>query len=238
MKWAEVRQRSTRESEYLITLLLTNWISLFLTWLLARTRVTPNQVSIASLASGLLAGIFYAFGGFLAGSAFLFLSHILDCTDGNLARVTGRFSRVGRWLDMVGDRSGELFLFLGIGAYFLRHEGPEPWALLSLLGGFLVMLYYYIVDVGAALGLTGGKRRDGSPTGRPRLKWGLYEPVIYGFIVLAPLGLVKVQIGFVLIMVAVGLTYQGVKGFAIRKQEQGESEPAQDGGPAEEKEES
>jgi hypothetical protein len=43
------------------------------------------------------------------------------------------------------------------------------------------------------------------------VKWGTLEPVIYGFIVLTPLGFVKIQLILVLVMSVSALAYQTMK---------------------------
>ena len=92
MTWSELRNKCRRESDYIITLFVTNEVSLFITWMLVKTRVTPNQVTIASLFCGVIGGLCYLRGWFLIGSFFLFMSHVLDCTDGNLARAKEKFN--------------------------------------------------------------------------------------------------------------------------------------------------
>jgi phosphatidylglycerophosphate synthase len=180
MTWSQLRASCKRQSDYIITLLFTNEIALLLTWVLMKTRVTPNQVTVASVVSAFLCGCFYAMGWFLPGSAMLFISHVLDCTDGNLARAKQRFSPLGKWLDAVGDRMGETFLFLGVGAYFIQGEGSGHWALLAVLDGLLLMLYYYMVDISLALGISKPKQELSTMVLKGvHVKWGLLEPVIY-----------------------------------------------------------
>lgn len=79
-------------------------------WLLphlARRGSSPNTVSLAGLACGLLAALFYlnysdpAF----AGTAFALMVawHILDGVDGRLARLTGTASKLGKVIDGLCD---------------------------------------------------------------------------------------------------------------------------------------
>jgi phosphatidylglycerophosphate synthase len=90
-------------------------------WLLARTPVTPNQVTFAS--TFVMCAALAAFVG-VEGSAGLWLgvlglelSYVLDCADGQLARVTGRTSEVGGALDFMMD---ELKAYLLVSAVALR----------------------------------------------------------------------------------------------------------------------
>jgi hypothetical protein len=54
------------------------------------------------------------------------LSIIVDCVDGELARYTRKFSKLGAWLDAVTDRVKEYLVFLGL-AYGASLEGRELW---------------------------------------------------------------------------------------------------------------
>jgi len=218
MKWSELRLKCRRESDYIITLFLTNEVSLLITWGLLKTSVTPNQVTLGSLFCGILCGVFYLSGWFITGSFFLFLSHVLDCTDGNLARAKEIFSPYGRWLDFVCDKTADIIIFLCISLYFYCNQDSTIWIILPILDALLLMLYYYIVDIALSLGISKTKQEIISLKLKGvHVKWGLLEPVIYGFVVLAPLGLIKIQIVLVAILTAAGLFYQAFKNYVYNK---------------------
>jgi phosphatidylglycerophosphate synthase len=85
---------------------LNRHISLFFTRFLVATPLRPNQVSVGILGIG-LAGAWLATRGtyldLLAG-AFLFQAQsVLDGCDGEMSRLTFRGSKLGEWLDTVGD---------------------------------------------------------------------------------------------------------------------------------------
>jgi phosphatidylglycerophosphate synthase len=212
MTWAELREKCRRQSDYIITLFITNEISLFLTWKLANTRVTPNQVPLASILCGLGCSFCYAFGNFFAGSLLLFISHVLDCTDGNLARAKSCFSPIGKWLDMSGDRIAEAMIFTGIGFYFIRTGASEYWIVIPFVDAIFLSAYYYMVDIALTLGLSkpvqniGGLKFKGV-----NVKWGLMEPVLYGFIILSTLDFVKFQLILILLLSLGGMSYQAFK---------------------------
>ena len=68
------------------------------------TPVSPNLVTLASGFVGLLGAVAMAFGrhDLLVWGAILYaFSNVLDCSDGQLARMTGKFSRYGRIYDGV-----------------------------------------------------------------------------------------------------------------------------------------
>ena len=88
-------------------------------YLLAKTRITPNQVTFLSTgvmlgAVACLAGVGGGLGVLLAVIGIEF-SYILDCVDGQLARVTGRSSVVGGELDFMMDELKAYLLITALG---------------------------------------------------------------------------------------------------------------------------
>lgn len=70
------------------------------------TRVTPNQLTVFSMLLGITSGalLFVGQGDLhVASAAMLFMSQIVDCSDGMLARMRHTSSDVGRMLDGVAD---------------------------------------------------------------------------------------------------------------------------------------
>ncbi len=111
------------------------WITRFL----VRTDVTPNHVSLVSLAFGL--GAIWCFWPATPGSAFVgvllyALGCIVDHADGGLARLTFQESRFGASLDWTIDTLIHAGLVLGIG---LTAGGPAM-LVVGLLGAAGVTL--------------------------------------------------------------------------------------------------
>lgn len=97
----------------------------------ARRGFTPNQVTVASLLLGLLATAAFATGerpGLIAGAVLLQLAFTTDCVDGQLARYTLTFSKLGAWLDSMFDRAKEYLVFGGL-AIGAARAGDEVWLL-------------------------------------------------------------------------------------------------------------
>ena len=95
---------------------------------LYRTRVTPNQVTLAAIVSGFAAAALYTQGTpLLTPLAGLCLTgkDILDSADGQLARAKGMFSRAGRFLDSIGDFAVNLAVFSAIAAALFRSGSGE-----------------------------------------------------------------------------------------------------------------
>jgi len=68
--------------------------------------ITPTQITILSLVAGLVSVCCYMIDssvGLMWGALFLYLKIFLDNVDGNLARVKGEVSRLGRFLDSLID---------------------------------------------------------------------------------------------------------------------------------------
>jgi len=76
--------------------------------------IEPNHVTVLSLILGIISAIFLAQKMFIVGLIVLFISEILDCTDGDLARMKKKANKKGEFLDSFLDRIVEVFLFYGL----------------------------------------------------------------------------------------------------------------------------
>ncbi len=97
----------------------------------ARRGFTPNQVTTVSLFIGVLAAAGFATGerwGLVAGAILLQIAFTTDCVDGQLARYTRTFSKLGAWLDSIFDRSKEYLAFAGL-AIGAGRAGDPVWLL-------------------------------------------------------------------------------------------------------------
>jgi phosphatidylglycerophosphate synthase len=97
---------------------------------LARLGVTPNQVTALSFVVGLLAGVLAATGtrsGYIAAALVFHASFVLDCVDGDLARYSVRFSRLGARLDLTADRVKEYALFAGLALGVAQSDASIWW---------------------------------------------------------------------------------------------------------------
>jgi phosphatidylglycerophosphate synthase len=98
----------------------------------ARRGWTPNQVSTASFAIGLAAASAFAVGSrwsLIAGAILLQISFTIDCVDGQLARYTRTFSKLGAWLDSVFDRAKEYIVYAGLAVGATRGFDQDVWLL-------------------------------------------------------------------------------------------------------------
>lgn len=69
-----------------------------------RTRITPNALTVFSLVLGMVSAVCFATDKLAAGAVMFYLSFMIDCVDGKIARLKGTGTPFGLWLDYVGDR--------------------------------------------------------------------------------------------------------------------------------------
>ena len=82
------------------------------------TNITPNQLTVISMIFGVLGGICYSFGthkAFMFGAVLYLLYNVVDCSDGQLARLKKNGTTIGRILDGVADYVVSVALYFGIG---------------------------------------------------------------------------------------------------------------------------
>lgn len=120
--------------------------------------VSANQVTLLSLAAGFAAAGFYLSGsGLVLAAVFLYGKIFLDNVDGNLARVRGEISRVGRFFDSLTDFFVTFAVYAAI-TFRLVQETQDPFfwvvGLLALLSGLLHCSYFvfYLVNYTSMVG--------------------------------------------------------------------------------------
>ncbi|GLW05388.1 transferase [Microtetraspora sp. NBRC 13810] len=144
-----------RSGEHWAGLLYMRRLSVYVTWALAKTPITPNQATGLMILCGVLAGVVLALPGLAAavGAALLVQVYLLlDCSDGELARWTGRTSITGVYLDRVGHYFAEAALLIGLG--FRASETLPDWytvlGFTAALGAILIKAETDLVDVARA----------------------------------------------------------------------------------------
>ena len=93
-----------------------------MTRLLAKTKVTPNQMTWAAFGVALLSLISFILGYNIVAGLLVQLSSIVDGIDGSLARLKGMTSEFGGFLDSVLDRYADILIVLGLTLWSLSHE--------------------------------------------------------------------------------------------------------------------
>ena len=104
-----------------------------------RIPFSPNTLTIIGFLITVLAALIIPYNIRLGGIVIL-IGGLFDMFDGIVARVGGKTTKFGAFLDSVLDRYSDAFLFLAI-AWYLAGKGDHPGAFLSLgtlVGAFLI----------------------------------------------------------------------------------------------------
>ena len=113
---------------------------------LKNTSVTPVQVTIWFVVSGIISIVFMLQGNYWLAGFFLVLKSILDAVDGELARIKQTPSYTGRYLDSVSDIILNFIIFMVI--WYIT-DLSILWAFLAFfcyqLQGTLYNYYYVIL---------------------------------------------------------------------------------------------
>ncbi|MBO4272555.1 phosphatidylinositol phosphate synthase, partial [Microbispora triticiradicis] len=110
---------------------------------LARRGISPDVITtVGTLGVVASALVFYPSGHLFAGSLVITFFVLADALDGVLARMTGKGSTWGAFLDSTLDRLGDASIFSGLILYFVLEDEPEivlaAVALFCLVAGALV----------------------------------------------------------------------------------------------------
>ncbi len=123
---------------------------------LVATRVTPNHLTAARLASGLGAAALLAVGTppwTVAGALLFLLSMLLDRADGELARLSGRTSPAGHRFDLWTDAVCDTAIVLSLG--LAQRDGAlAPWApaLGALAALSVAVIFAHVLAIDRRLG--------------------------------------------------------------------------------------
>lgn len=138
------------EVEEILDLLFYRPLAFVLVKAIYPTNITPNQLTVFSLAIGILAGVCYGFGhssAVIVAAVLYGLSVILDCADGQLARLKKNGTRLGRILDGLIDYFVNLAVYLGIGIGLAPESGHRSfWWLLIVTAGFSKLFHAIALD--------------------------------------------------------------------------------------------
>jgi Phosphatidylglycerophosphate synthase len=114
-------------------------ISGFITGLLVKTPVTPNQVTIVSLVIGIVSAVCFSHGAHiytLIAGVFYFISTVFDQCDGEVARSKHMKSDFGRVFDIIVDSIVNAVIVIGITIAIYKENGSS----LSIVTGLLATI--------------------------------------------------------------------------------------------------
>lgn len=105
--YEKVREKSPLSKLYddvFISFFFSSRISPIFTIYFLKKKISPNTITIYMILSGWLGGFLFMFDNLylkIIGYMFIHLWFILDCSDGEVARITKTFSKMGKELDYV-----------------------------------------------------------------------------------------------------------------------------------------
>jgi phosphatidylglycerophosphate synthase len=147
-RWQRARVELSRmtkpaEIEGVLDTVLIRPLGFLVVQMLRRSRTTPNMVSLAAMLAGVGVGASYLLWyrqplGAWMGLLFMILHSALDAADGQLARVTGQTSPLGRVIDGLCDNVTFVAIYLSIVVGHALHGGAHPVLvlLLAAVAGF------------------------------------------------------------------------------------------------------
>ena len=126
-----------------ISRILNRPISIKISELLLKTKITPNEISLISFIIALFGALFFYFGDYFSlviGGILVHLSSIIDGCDGEVARLKLVETKYGGWFDAVLDRYADAIIIFGmIHGHWILHNDIIIWTIgfMALMGSFL-----------------------------------------------------------------------------------------------------
>jgi hypothetical protein len=113
------------------------------------TSITPNMVTVTSIFVGASAGWFFHYSDIMYnvyGILLLMLANILDCADGQLARLSGNKSTIGRILDGFAGDIWFLVIYVSLAFRLSREYGESYFYAVAVVSGLSHMVQANITD--------------------------------------------------------------------------------------------
>src|SRR6267142_1661613 len=88
---------------------------------LAHGHINPNFLTVIGVALNVGCGLLFGFGHFFAAGIALVVANLFDMLDGQVARLSGRVTRFGGFLDSSLDRLSDMVIFVGLMVFYARN---------------------------------------------------------------------------------------------------------------------
>ncbi len=117
-------------------------ICTFMVWINANfIGFTPNQITWLSLLMGILSGFFFFKNLLLWGTIFYLLRYLFDWADGKTARLTGKTSGYGAFIDNYTGIIASFFIIIGLTVGQYNATSDIQWLLISPIMLFLLQIH-------------------------------------------------------------------------------------------------
>jgi CDP-diacylglycerol--glycerol-3-phosphate 3-phosphatidyltransferase len=87
---------------------------------LAHGHINPNILTVIGVSLNVGCGLLFGFGNFFAAGIALIVANLFDMLDGQVARLSGRVTRFGGFLDSSLDRLSDMVVFVGLMVFYAR----------------------------------------------------------------------------------------------------------------------
>ncbi len=91
---------------------------------LAHGHINPNILTVIGVALNVGCGVLFGLGSFFSAGIALVVANLFDMLDGQVARLSGRVTRFGGFLDSSLDRLSDMVVFVGLMVFYAR---DTPW---------------------------------------------------------------------------------------------------------------
>ena len=138
------------EVEEVLDLIIYRPLAFIFVKLIVGTNLTPNQITTTALFFGVIASILFYFNtptAFLIAGVLFIVYDVLDCADGQLARIKKNGTPIGRVLDGLADYivTTLAYLFIGIG-FASNSDDPILFWGLTIAAGISNAVHSSILD--------------------------------------------------------------------------------------------
>ena len=121
------------------------------------TGISPNALTILGFFLTVGVGYVLSLGYLRVGGVLVLLAAIFDALDGTLARMSGRTSRFGAYLDSTLDRFSEAVIYLGLLLHFMGQNASVEVVLIYVtMVGSLMVSYTRSRAEGIGISITQG----------------------------------------------------------------------------------
>jgi len=87
---------------------------------LAIGHINPNFLTVVGVSINVGSGLLFGFGYFFWAGIVLIVANLFDMLDGQVARLSGRVTRFGGFLDSSFDRLSDMVVFVGLMVFYAR----------------------------------------------------------------------------------------------------------------------
>src|SRR5215467_13435184 len=105
---------------------------------LAMGHINPNILTVIGVALNVGCGLLFGMGQFFWAGIALIVANLFDMLDGQVARLSGRVTRFGGFLDSSLDRMSDMVVFVGLMVFYARDIGSHSTLNVFLAGAGLM----------------------------------------------------------------------------------------------------